>query len=325
MLFRSTVLHLYTWADYIKPELVARFEAEHRCRIVIDTFDSNETLLARLQAGAQGYDLISPSSYMVKTLFDQGFLQALRHELIPNLRHIDPDHLALALDKTLHHSVPYMLTNTGIAYRKSKVEAFTPSWSMFDSDALKGRMTLLDDMRETLGAALKSLGYSLNSTNAQELAQARDVVIRWKKNLAKFENEQYKNGIASGEFLLAHGYSGDILQVQAENPDVAFAIPREGTSISCDDWVIPRSARQVELAHQFINFLHDPDVAKENTEFIQYLCPNTGAYPLLSPDITGNPAIFLDPAIRAKSEMIDDVGEALPLYSRMWDEIKAAP
>jgi spermidine/putrescine transport system substrate-binding protein len=319
-----TVLHLYTWADYIKPELVARFETEHHCRVVIDTFDSNEAMHAKLQAGAGGYDLITPSSYMVKTLFDQGLLQPLRHELIPNLIQIDPEHLKISLDKTLHHSVPYMLTNTGIAYRKSKVADFQPTWAMFDAVSLKGRMTLLDDMRETIGAALKFSGFSLNSTNAQELAEARDIVIRWKKNLAKFENEQYKTGLASGEFLLVHGYSGDILQVQSENPDIAFAIPREGTSISCDDLVIPQSATQVELAHQFINFLHDPQVAKENTEFIQYLCPNTGAYRLLSPDIRENPSIFLDPAIRAKSEMIDDIGEALPLYTRMWDEIKAA-
>jgi spermidine/putrescine transport system substrate-binding protein len=185
-------------------------------------------------------------------------------------------------------------------------------------------MTMLNDMRETLGAALKSLGFSLNTKSDRELAAARDVVIRWKKNLAKFENEQYKTGLASGEFLLVHGYSGDILQVQEENEDIVFAVPKEGTSISCDDLVVPKGAKSVELAHRFINFLHDPNVAAENTEFIAYLCPNRPSYQFLGDDIMKNPAIFLDPEIRAKSEIIDDLGEDNVKYTRVWDEIKAA-
>ena len=174
------------------------------------------------------------------------------------------------------------------------------------------------------GAALKFLGYSLNSTNESELAAARDVVIRWKKNLAKFENEQYKTGLASGEFTLVHGYNGDILQVMEANEDIAFAVPKEGTSISCDDLVIPAKAQQVELAHAFINFLHEPEVAAENTEFIGYLCPNAAAYPLMSDEIREDPSIFLDPEIKAKSEVIGDIGDALALYTRMWDQVKAA-
>lgn len=315
-------LHLYTWSDYIKPELVTRFEAEQGCRVVIDTFDSNEAMYAKLKAGASGYDLITPTSYMVSLMRSQGMLQPLDPALLPNRRHVDPEYLAIALDKQMAHSVPYMLTNTGIAYRRSKVMDFQPSWGMFGRADLKGRMVMLNDMRETIGAALKFLGYSLNSTDPGELEQARDVVLGWKANLAKFENEQYKNGIASGEFLLVHGYSGDILQVQAEDPDIAFAMPREGGAISCDDLVIARSAVQVKLAHAFINFLHDPQVAAENTAFTQFLCPNRGAYPLLDPAIRENPGIFLPAEVKAKCEVLDDVGEKNALFVRIWDEIK---
>jgi spermidine/putrescine transport system substrate-binding protein len=217
-----------------------------------------------------------------------------------------------------------MLTNTGIAYLKSKVANFEPTWGMFDRADLKGRMVMLNDMRETIGAALKFLGYSLNSTKPEELAAARDVVVRWKANLAKFENEQYKTGIASGEFLLVHGYSGDILQVQAENSDIAFAMPREGGVISCDDLVIAKSAKEVKLAHAYINFLQDPQVAAENTGFIQYLAPNKGSYPLLDEAIRNNPGIFLAPEIKAKCEVLADLGEQNALYVKVWDEIKAA-
>ena len=320
----AKTLHVYTWADYIKPEVVQRFEQENGCRIVIDTFDSNEAMYAKIKAGAAGYDVITPSSYMVSIMNKEGLLQPLDHARLPNLKNVDPEYLAIALDPKLNHSVPYMLTNTGIAYLKSKVPDFEPSWAAFDRADLGRRVTMLNDMRETIGAALKFLGYSLNTTNDQELEQARDVVIRWKKNLAKFENEQYKSGLASGEFVMVHGYSGDIVQVQGENEDIAFAAPREGTSVSCDDFVVPKSAKEVALAHAFVNFLHDPKNAAANSEFIGYLCPNSASYPLLPEDFRSNPAVFLDPAVKAKSEVILDLGDDNVKYTRTWDQIKAA-
>jgi spermidine/putrescine transport system substrate-binding protein len=320
----APVLHVYTWADYVKPDLVERFESEHGCRVVIDTFDSNEALYAKIRAGATGYDVLTPSSYMVGVLFSQGLLRPLDASLVPNRRNVDPEHLKIALDPQMHHSVPYMLVSSGIAYRRSRVKDPVPSWRMFDRADLKGRMTLLNDMRETIGAALKSLGYSLNTTDEAQLAEARDVVVRWKRNAAKLENEQYKSGIASGEFLLVHGYSGDILQVQRENDDVAFLVPEEGTSLGSDDLVIPRAAREIALAHAWIDFLHDPEVAAENTRFLSYLCPNRAAYEKLGDEVRRNPAIFMDPAIREKSEAVRDLGADNAKYVRVWDEIKAA-
>jgi spermidine/putrescine transport system substrate-binding protein len=317
------VLHVYTWADYVKPELVQRFEAENNCRVVIDTFDSNEAMYAKLKAGATGYDLLFPSSYMVKVMNDQGMLQPLDHHLLPNLGHIDPAYLRVALDPAMAHSVPYMLTYTGIAYLGERVPNPEASWAMFDRADLGGRATMLNDMRETIGAALKFLGYSLNTTDEGQLEQARDVVLRWRQNLAKFENEQYKSGIASAEFLLVHGYSGDILQVQEENEDIVFVLPKEGFSISCDDMVIPQGAQQVALAHAFINFLHDPAVAAENSEFIYYVCPNRDSYELLPEEMRADETMFPPPEIRAKGEVIADLGKDQEKYVRIWDQIKA--
>jgi spermidine/putrescine transport system substrate-binding protein len=318
------VLNIYTWADYFKPDLIRRFEKENACRVVIDTFDSNEAMYAKIKAGATGYDLLTPSSYMVSLMRAQDMLGAIDRALVPNLVHVDPEYLKIAADPDMGYSVPYMVSNSGLAYLRSRVPGFVPSWGMFDRADLKGRMTMLNDMRESIGAALKFLGYSLNSTDEGELAEARDVVLRWKANIAKFENEQYKTGIASGEFLLVHSYSGDILQVRKENPDIVFAIPEEGTAISIDDLVIPRTARRTGLAHAFINFLHDPAVAAENTEFLNYLCPNRDAYPLLGPELRENPAVFMSPELRAKSEIFIDLGPANALYVKVWDEIKSA-
>jgi spermidine/putrescine transport system substrate-binding protein len=321
---RKPQLHVYTWADYIKPELVERFQKEFACKVVIDTFDSNESMYAKLKAGATGYDVIFPSSYMVSLMRQQGMLQAFDPAQIPNRVNVDADYLKIAMDPGMEYSLPYMITYTGLAYLGSRVTNVEPSFAVLDRSDLAGRMTMLNDMRETLGAALKFLGYSLNTTNETELAQAKDVCIRWKKNLAKFENEQYKTGLASGEFLLVHGYSGDILQVREENEDIQFMLPGEGFSISCDDMVIPVSARQPGLAHAFINFLHNPQVAAENTEFIQYLCPNSASYPLLSEAIRADPAVFPPPEVRAKGEVIEDLGPQNSMYIRAWDEVKAA-
>ncbi len=321
---KTPELKIYTWADYFKPELIQRFEKERGCKIVIDTFESNESMYAKIKAGATGYDLLTPSSYFVKIMSNQGYLQPLNHALLPNLKHVDADYLKIAMDPHMHHSVPYMLTNSGISFYGGKVKDFRPSWNMFNQAALKGRMTMLNDMRETVGAALKYLGYSLNSRNDRELEAARDVVIAWKKNLAKFESEQYKGGIASGEFLLVHGYSGDLLQVQSENPNIEFTIPVEGTSIACDDLVIPKDSKQAQLAHAFINFIHDPDAAAENTNFLSYVCPNSSSYPKVNAELRNNPAVFLAPDVKAKCEVIDDLGADTAKYTKIWDQIKAA-
>jgi len=316
-------LHLFTWADYIDADLIEAFEEAHSCRVVIDTFDSNESMYAKLKAGARGYDIVFPSSYMASVMQKEGLLAPMDHALLPNLKHVDREYLRdLALDKEMKYSVPYMLANSGIAYRKSRVEGFQPSWAMFDRADLAGRMTMMNDMRETMGAALKSLGHSLNTRDEAQIAQAKDVVRRWKKNLAKFDSEQYKPGIASAEFLVVHGYNGDLLQVMEEEEDVGYAVPGEGTSVACDDLVILADARQKTLAHAFINFLHEPENAAKNTECVQFLCPNAASYPILSEETRANPAIFLADEVRKKCEVIVDLGEDNAKYVRAWDEVK---
>lgn len=320
----QTTLRVYSWADYLDPTLAAKFETENSCKLQIDTFDSNEAMYAKLTAGATGYDVLVPSSYMVKTLVRENRLLALDQAKLPNIKHIDAGYLKRALDPTMAHSVPYMMAPTCIAWLKSKVANPEPSYAMFDRADLKGRITLLDDMREVLGAALRSLGFSINSKDPLQLAQARDIAIRWKKNIAKFDNEQYKSGIASGEFHLVQGYAGDLLQVADENADIVVQIPKEGTASSCDDLCIPKDAKSVDLAHRFINFVTAPENAAKNMEFIAYRAPNSSAYKLLSEDFRGNEALFPSDEIFAKWEPIDDLGDALAIWSKIWDQVKAA-
>jgi spermidine/putrescine transport system substrate-binding protein len=222
------------------------------------------------------------------------------------------------------HSVPYTFAYATIAVRKEKIKDAEPTWAMFDRAALAGRVTLLDDMRESIGAALKSLGHSINTRDDAQLAAARDVLIRWKKNIARFDNEGYKAGIDSAEFHLVHGYSGDLFQVQMENPKVEILIPREGVTIGCDEMVIPKTAKQSDLAHAFINFLLEPAIAAENMEWMGYYCPNKPALEKVSPEFLKNPAITIPAELQAKCEVIEDLGPDLAKYTKVWDQVKAA-
>lgn len=320
----AETLHLYTWADYISPDVVKKFEKQHGCQVVIDTFDSNESMYAKLKAGATGYDLVFPTAYMIQVMHAEGLLQNLDHAKLPNLPNIDPAVLTKVIDTKMEHSVPYTFAYAALAIRKDKIKDADPSYAMLDREALAGRMTLLDDMRESIGAALKSLGHSLNTRDDSQLAAAQEVLIRWKKHIARFDNEGYKAGIDSAEFHLVQGYSGDLFQVQMENPKVEILIPREGVTIGCDEMVIPKTAKQTSLAHAMINFLLDPDIAAENMEWMGYYCPNKPAKAKLSPDFLANPAITLPDDIAAKCEVIQDLGPDLAKYSKVWDAVKAA-
>jgi spermidine/putrescine transport system substrate-binding protein len=317
-------LTIFTWADYLSEAAKEGFETTHNCKVVIDTFDSNEAMLAKLESGATGYDILVPSSYAVQALKRKDMIQPLNHAKLPNLKNVDADYLAKALDSKMEMSVPYMMAPTCLAYLDSKVKDPVESWAMLDRADIKGRITLLDDMREVLGAALKFLGHSLNSTDPTQLAAARDVAIRWKANIAKFENEQYKTGIASGEFHLVQGYAGDLIQASEENEDMRIFVPKEGASFPCDDLCIPRSAKEVDLAHAFIDFLTGAEVAAENMEWIGYRAPNSVAYSHLSEDFRGSAVLFPPDELFAKCEPIGDLGDKLPLWTAEWDKVKTA-
>ncbi|MCB1120555.1 MAG: spermidine/putrescine ABC transporter substrate-binding protein [Verrucomicrobiae bacterium] len=318
------VLNLYNWSDYIDPDLVKEFEEQFDCRVLTDTFDSNEAMYAKLKAGAKGYDLMFPTSYMAEVLFDEGLIQELDLSQVPNVAHVDKKYLATkAFDKTMRYSVPYMMGTTGIAYLEGKAENVEATWDVFSRKDLAGRMTMMNDMRETLGAALKYLGYSLNTTNESQIRAAGEQVKKWKANLAKFENEQYKSGIASGEFFVVHGYSGDILQVQEDNENVVYLLPDEGFAVACDDMVIPKDAEDIDLAYAFINFLHTPEIAARNIEYVYYLCPNSSAYQLLSDEIKEDPSVFITEELLDKAEIIRDLGEDNQKYIKVWDDIKS--
>jgi len=322
---RKPVLRIYNWAEYLSDEVIEAFEQEFDCRVIVDVFDSNEAMYAKLKAGGGGYDLVVPSSYQVVRMAREGMLMELDPSLIPNLIHLDPLAQKFTQDPEHKYSVPYLITSAVIGYRSDRLESAPDSWTVFANSAFRGRMTLLNDQRETLGAALKTLGFSLNTTNQDEINAARDLLISWKANLAKFESEQFKNGLMSAEFLVVHGYSSDLLQAMDEDDNIAIALPKEGLSIALDDLVILSNAPNAGLAHAFINFIHRPEVAAQNMEWVMAMSPNQSAYPFLDPEFKADERIFFSPEIFAKSETIFDLGEDDQLFINAWNEVKTAP
>jgi spermidine/putrescine transport system substrate-binding protein len=318
-------LRVLTWTDYLSPEAVSAFEKQNACTVSIEHFDSHEQMRELLQNAASPYDLIFPSSYEASVMNAEGKLLPINPKLIPNLSQVDPAFLMLsAMDDTMAYSVPYMTGTTGIGY-DAKIHPELPhSWAVYDLPEVAAKATLLDDMRETLGAALKFLGYSLNSTRENEIAEAAQIVKRWKKNLKAFDNQSYREALQSGEATLVHGYSGDInvIMQQPENRNIRYLLPKEGFVVWCDDMVIPSNCLQPKLAHQFINLLLQPEMAAINMEFTRYKAPVPAAYRLVSANLRNDPSVFPPRDLLQKSEVIKPLGDAIHLYLRYWEEAK---
>lgn len=315
-------LNVYVWGDFITQEVIEEFEKQYSCRVIIDTYDSNESMYAKLKSGATGYDLIFPTGYILEVLENQDMLQPIDKTLIANLKNVDLKFLKKLDHDKSENSVPYAITFTAIAYRSDRIKNVENSWNIFNRKDLKGRMTLLNDMREVLGVALKVHGFSINTISQEEVEMAKNTVLSWKKNIAKFESEQFKNGLASAEYLLVQGYSSDIMQLKEEDEMIKLIFPDEGSIFSCDYIAIPKNTTQLKLAHSFINFLLEPEIAAKNMEANYYLSPNKAAFSLLSEDFRENKALFPPEAFIEKSEVIQDLGENIRLYIRAWNTIK---
>jgi spermidine/putrescine transport system permease protein len=319
----SRELNLFIWSGYIAPETIRRFEERLGVRVNVDLYDSNEALLAKLQAGNTGYDVVCPSNYIVEVLVRQGLLLPLDHTALPHLAHVDPRFLDREYDAGNRHSVPYVWGTAGIGYRRSRTGP-VDSWAAMWDPRFKGRVLMLDDARETLGAALRWRGYSLNTTDPAALAMARRLLIEQKPLVRTYNSSNYEDILLSGDVWLAQGWSGQFAKAMDQDPDIAYVIPREGSSLFLDNLVIPKDAPHPELAHAFLDYTLEPETAAEICRTMRYSTPNRDAVPLLPPQVRNNAATFPPDDALARAELIVDLGEATVLYDRLWTEVKAA-
>lgn len=308
-------LNLFVWGEYFSQQALARFEKEYDCRVNVDTYETNEAMYAKLKLGASGYDLVMPSNYIFEVMERQKMLRPIGD--FPNMSYFNAEKAALLGIAKTPFGIPTSMTYAGLGVRPARIPDFIPSWSLFSRKDLRGRMTLLNDMREALGAALLFHGYSVNTKSEAELDRAVETLVKWKRNLAKFESEQYKSGIASAEFFVVQGYNTDILQVMEEEEGIAFVFPNEGVAYSVDFLAIPQDAPHPDLAEAFLNFMMDPKNAALNmngslAESFVRVDPAD-----LKPILRNNPAFHP----RVRTELLRNVGESLELYIEAWERV----
>ncbi len=320
----AQTLRVFIWADYIEPQVYRQFEREFGVRVLEDNFASNEDLRAKLQAGAVGYDLVVPSDYMVGILRKDGLLAELDLHRIPNLHNVGERFKNPPYDPQHRYSVPFKWGMTGIGYHKTHVVPAPTSWVDLLQPArierYRNRISMLNDMREVIGAALISLGYSPNTADPQQLAQAKTLLQQQKPLLAKYDSEAFGASLAAGETALAQGWNGDIAVAQSQNRAIAFVIPQEGTLLFVDNWAIPKGTQNKVLAEQFIDFVLRPEISAKLVTFSKYASVNEAARPLIPPEILNSPAYYLPAGI--KLWWLEDVGPALQIYERVWAELK---
>lgn len=319
-------LHLYNWSEYIDPEVFVAFEEQYGVKVIEDTFSSNEELLAKLQAGAAGYDLIVPTDYMVEIMIGEGILAELDHANLSNLSNLSALFSDPPYDPGMVHCVPYQWGTTGIGYNSDEVEP--DSWAYIFDPAMvseyEGKVTMLNDSRESIGAALKYLGYSINTTDEAQLEEAKQVLLAIKPYLYSYDSDQFEDLLVAGEVIYGHGYSGDYFAAAVEDERIWYVIPKEGGVIWADSLCIPASSKNQSTAELFINFVLQPEVAAQITNFTWYASPVEAANEFIDPEILEEPAIYPSAETFERLEWIQDVGDATPLFERIWTEVKAA-
>lgn len=330
------VLYLYNWNNYISAETAARFEAWCGCTLKQDFYSDNEEMLAKLEAGAAGYDLLVPTGNAVQTLIRKGELRPLDKTLLPHFNNLNPPFVDAWYDPGNRYSVPYATTVTLIGYNVDRLRERglpTDSWALIFEprylEKIKGRVTVLNSQRELMAAALRYLGHSAQDTDPAHWRAARDLILRAKPYWATFSNSTYIKDLAIGTIWVAHGYSNDMFRARedakaAHRPfAIGFAIPKEGAVLAVDNFVIHRSSRRPDLAHRFIDFMLDGSNAADVSNLIGAGNPNAAAIPHIRPEVAGERAIFPTPDDLPRLEMLRDLEpKERRLMSRMWTEIK---
>jgi spermidine/putrescine transport system substrate-binding protein len=329
--------HLYNWNNYIAPETIKRFEDSCKCEVVQTYYSDNEELLAKLAAGAKGYDMLVPTSNAVQALIKGGQLKLLDKSQLPNLKNINPVYMNTPFDPGNQYSVPYAMSTTIIGYNDVKMKELglpTDTWAViFDPKLLqkvKGRITVLDSSSELFAAAFKYLGYSANDVDPKHWDEAAALIKKAKPYWAAFNASSYIKELTVGNIWLVHGYSNDIFQANldaqaAKRPfHILQGMPKEGAVLAVDNMVIHKDAPRPDLALKFMNFMLEGKNSSELTNLIGSGNPNLDAVKYIKPEILKNPAIFPDKAVEAKLEQLKELTSAQRrLRNRLWTEIKA--
>jgi len=320
----ADTLTIYNWGDYIDPELIAEFEAETGLKIIYQTFDSNEAMMTKISQGGTTFDISIPSEYAISKMKEEGLLLPIDHAKIPNLTNIDPRFMDLSFDPGNEYSIPYFWGTVGIIYNTELLEGRTfESWNDLWSEDLRNQILLVDGAREVIGFGLNSLNYSLNDTNEEHLQEAKRKLGTLTPNIKAIVGDEIKMLLAGEEAAVGVVWSGDASEIMDQNENLDYVIPEEGSNLWFDNMVIPKSARNVEGAHKFINFMLDPEIAARNAEYVGYSTPNAGALELLPEEISQDERFYPDEELTSKLEVYENLGKRmLSHYNELFLEFK---
>jgi len=324
--FAGEKVYVYNWTEYIPESILEKFTEETGIEVIYTTYDSNETMYAKLKlVQDSGYDVVFPSTYFVARMSREGLLQPIDHKLIPNMKDLDPNLMDKPFDKGNVHSIPYMWGSTGIGLNSEIIkESEVTSWKDLWNPAYKGQILLQDDMREVFHMALKIKGYSSNTTDKKEIEEAYQLLKELMPNVLLFNSDSPRLPYLAGEVNIGMIWNGEAYMAQEENPAIHYIYPKEGVNLWADSFVIPKSARNTANAHKFINFMLRPDVAKVCVEENGYATPVLTALPLLEESVRTNTTIFPTNDLIKAGEFQTDVGDALATYQELWEKLRTA-
>ncbi len=315
-------VNVYIWSDYLSPDVLEKFERETGISVNLDTYDSNEALLEKLQTGVSKYDVVVPSDYMVQILIKQDLLQKIDKQKIPNLRYINKKFLNQEFDPENNFSVPFFWGTTGFAYRKDKLGEVPNTWQTLFDEKYAGKILMLDDMRECFAVALKLLGHSINETDTTVLLKAKELLMKQKKLVKQYNSSGFDQAILSGDVWIAHGWSGQLVKISETDTNIVYVLPKEGGTLWIDNLAIPKSAENVENAHKFINFLLKPEISARVSEFSGYATVNDSAKKFINPKYLTHQR-YPDEETLKNFELMKDLGKVTRLLDRFWTEIKS--
>ena len=317
-------INVYNWGEYIDESILEEFEEETGIHVNYKTFASNEMLYSAIKGGGNNYDVIFPSDYMVARMQEEGMLRELDYSKIPNAANIDPRYLNPAYDPEQKYSIPYMWGTTGIIYNTTMVDEAPTCWMDLFTTELKGQVLIFDNPRDCIGLALKALGYSFNTTNKDEIAEAADLLIRQKEEgiVQAYVMDQIFDKMINNEAAIGTYYAGDYLTMVEENPDLAFVQPEEGSNLFVDAMCIPTCSKNYEDALAFINFMCRDDVVLRNSKETGYSSPSVTAMELMDEEMASDPIAYPGEDILDKAETFGGLpGDTLTFYDHEWIRI----
>lgn len=316
------VLNVYNWGDYIEPSLLDKFEEETGIKVVYDTFSSNEDMYIKVKQGTDAYDIIVPSDYMIERLIEEDMLNEIDLAQIPNYEGVNASLKNPAFDPENKYSVPYFWGTGGIIYNSANITDPVDSWNAMFDENYSGRILMYNSSRDSIAIALKSLGYSMNSSDLGELEESKQLLIKQKPLVLAYQADEGRDTIVGGDADIGFMYSGDALMMIEQNPDLKYVFPKEGVNIWFDAMVIPKSAQNVEGAHKFINFMSDPENAALNAEYsVGFSSPIDAAIELLPEEIRNSEVAYPPEEYLVNGEIYKNSKDLIPVYDQIWTEV----